>query len=343
MKTNALFCLAATLCVSARGQTTFPSSDLPHQVGQYLQAYYSTNSTGLSALLTAPGGPQRWDISRSQTATETVLRTDIITPANGADGSSFPQATYAEQDTMEPNSQISWSYYNLTGTGRTYYGFYNPLDQNADYLVVFDEPTVDIPLTVHYGQTWNRSVTWSGLVLGLFPIDYQFHASATVDAYGTLVLPSLGAVPALRVHEVHGYEADEPNGDGTSTPVDIHTNQFYYWLVPKIGVAVQVFEFGDNVLFPAGLPYTNSLVRTFQASYYTNAPILGSVSGLTIRATSGSARLNWLGFTNAAGYRVEYIGTPANPAWQFLGQSGSNSWSDPLTATQRFYRVFATP
>ncbi len=331
-------------CASAEAQVNFTASSLPSQAGQYYRAFYSTN-VNAAPLLALTNGAQLWDFSQPQQPNETILRTDIIAPGSGADGGSFPTASYSEQDTMEPNNQIAWRYYGLTNLGRMYYGFYNPLDQNASYLVVFDQPTVDVPTSVQYGQTWNRTVTWSGLVLGFLPVNYHFTANATVDAYGTLVLPTIGGVSALRVHEVHGYEASEPNGDGTSTVIDLHTNQYYYWLVQGLGVAAEVFQFGDNVLFPLGLPNTNMVLRVLQTSYFTNQTILGSVSGLRIRLQSGSAHLDWSSFTNASSYRIEAAAAlgGTNTNWQLLGLPTSNSWSDSLTATQRFYRVFAKP
>jgi hypothetical protein len=344
MKQNIFPILGILFCASAEAQVNFAASNIPSQVGQYSRAYYSTN-VNVASLLALTNGPQRWDFSQPKQLNETILRTDIIATGNGYDGGSFPAASYSEQDTMEPNSQIAWRYYSVTNQGRLYYGFYNPVDQNATYLVVFNQPTVDVPASVQYGQTWNRTVTWNGLVLGFFPINYQFTCNAAVDAYGTLTLPTIGAVSALRVHETHGYQSSEPNGDGTSTVVDLHTNQYYYWLVPGLGVAAQVLQLGDNVLFPLGLPNTNTVLRVFQANYFTNQTVLGGVNGLHIRLQAGLAIVNWLPFTNASGYRIEAAGLLANTNtnWQLLGLPMSNSWSDTLTTTQRFYRVFAKP
>ncbi len=239
---------------------------------------------------------------------------------------------------MGSSQQIAWRYYSFASQGRFYHGFYNPVDLNADYLAVFDQPTVDIPASVQLGQTWSRTVTWHGHVLDIFPISYQFTCSAIVDAYGTLDLPGIGGVPALRVHEVHDYESS-----WLLDPVNSSTNQYYYWLVPGLGVAAQVILLGDNMLYPtANLPYENVVLRMFQSNYFTNqAPpvVLYPTGNLRLHLQSGSAVLDWDVFTNVSSYRVEYLGGLAGTNWQSLGSLTNRTWSDALTTTQRFYRV----
>lgn len=362
MKTELAVLLGSLLSLAASAQVAFTVSSLPSQVGQYNCSYYSTNNLNVSAMLTLstnnPGGPtppggngsngvaQTWDFSQLEQINETVLRTDIISPADGPDGADFPAATYAEQDTLEPDNQIAWRYYSITNQGRDYYGYYDPPNANAGSLVQFEQPTVDVPATVQYGQTWTRSVAWTGTVLYTVQIDYQFTATATVDAYGTLILPSgIGIVPALRVHEIHVYQASEEISGGDPVPVDLNTNQYYYWVVPHMGVAVQVFELGDNVLYPIGLPNTNSVERMFQASYYTNRIPTNSPTpvNLYVQLHNGSVLLNWASFSNSSSYRVEASGTLPGTNWQSIGLTTNTNWSDTLSTTQRFYRVVGSP
>jgi hypothetical protein len=328
------------------------STSLPSQVGQYNSSYISTDNPNVPAMLafitnssgplpTSPG--PTWDFSQAQQDTETILRTDIIAPADGPDGDSFANATYAEQDTAEtpaPPSQTAWRYYSLTNQGRTYYGSYVP-GTEADGLALFSPPTMDIPGTVTNGQTWARTTSWNSTLDGYFPIYYQFSDTSIVDAQGTLILPSIGSVQAFRVHEIQGYI-----GTLYGTPYETVTNQYYYWLVPGLGVAVQITLFGNNTLYPATLPFTNSVERMYYASYFTN-PVLQTNNplpgNLHIQLQSGAAVLNWMPFTNSTSYQVQANGSLTSTNWRVLGLTSSTNWSDSLTTTQRFYRVVGEP
>ena len=337
-------CLAFLILFTYRAhlhaQPLFHSSNLPGRTGDYCRAYFSTN-VNVASLIAPATGAQRWDISQSQQPGELIRRTDIVGPDDGGNGASFPNAAFAERDTDEPNSQIAWRYYTLTNQGRLYYGFYNPVDDSATPLVVFDQPTCDIPSTVQLGQSWNRSVNWTNIVFFSFPVAYHFTASAQVDAYGTLVLPGIGEVPALRVKEVHDYEESE-NVSGSWFPIVSQTNIYYYWLSPQIGIAAQVLQLGDNTLFPTPLPNTNAFLRVFESSVSSNQST-SPVTGLRLHLQGNLAILNWNQQTNIAGYQVESLGALTSTNWQVLGAPGTNSWSDPLTLTQRFYRVFYHP
>jgi hypothetical protein len=335
MKSFPFICAALLCAVPAVAQPVFSSSSLPGNVGQYVRAYYSTN-VNVASMLALTKGAQNWDFSQPQQPYETVQRTDIVSPDDAGDEGSFPDAVYAERDTLEPANQIAWRYDSLTNQGRYYYGLDNPLDVDGPPVAVFNQPTLDIPATVQYSQTWNRTVNWTGLFLEIIPTITYFSDSSTVDAYGTLTLPSIGAAPALRVHEVHAYETDWI-GVG---PVDIHTNQYYYWLVPGLGVAAQVYLFGDNVLAPGSLDHTNAVLRVFASNYFTNQTAIIPAAGLHISLQNNSVLLNWNAITNASEYQVEFLGSLNNTNWQLLGLPATNAWSDAVTSTQKFYRVF---
>jgi hypothetical protein len=327
------------LCATAGAQTTFSGTDLPQHLGEFSRAYYSTN-VNVAALLGQPGGPQRWDFSSPQQAGEVVWRTDIVSPDDPNPGA-FPGAAYAERDTQEPTTQIAWRYYSMTNQGRLYYGFDNPINDPASPLVVFDQPTLDLPCPVQYGQSWNRYVSWYDTVLS-FPVVYDFTASVEVDAYGAVVLPGLGERPALRVRELHDYEASY-YFLGTWVPFVSQTNVYYYWLTPQVGVSAQVILFGLNTLSPTPLDQTNLFLRLFERSGVTNSASWSPVNDLRIRIEGAQAMLDWGRVTNASAYRVEALGTLATTNWQSLASPTTNWWSEPLTGTQRFYRVFWNP
>jgi hypothetical protein len=97
------------------------------------------------------------------------------------------------------------------------------------------------------------------------------------------------------------------------------------------------------VLYPTPLPHTNEFLRSFVTSYFTNQPSLNPVSALRIRLNNGLAILEWPQATNASSYRIETSGKLPLTNWQLLSLPATNSWSEPLTSTQRFYRVFSSP
>ncbi len=343
--------LLLSLCAPA-ANLHFSAINLPSQVGQYNCSYFSTNNLNVAAMLTfttnssgplPPATGPTWDFSQLQQAGESVLRTDIIQPAEGMDGGSFPNAAYAEQDsavTALSTNQSGWRYYSITNQGRWYYGMYTP-GTDADGLAVFDPPTLDIPATVTNGQTWTRTTSWDTTLEG-YGIYYEFSEASTVDAQGTLILPNLGAMTAWRVHEVHGYTGLL---DGFYT-VETVTNQYYYWLVPGLGVAVQIKLYGNNLVDGETPPFTNSVERMYFASYFSLPPPPSQSRiqcNLFIQANRGSTLLNWLTFSNATSYQVLAVGSPTCTNWQSLGLTSGTNWTDTLSPTQRFYRVLGLP
>jgi hypothetical protein len=117
MKIRRFICSLLLLAVPAGAQPAFSSSSLPSTAGQYVRAYYSTN-VNVASLLALTNGAQYWDFSQPQQPNETILRTDIVSPDDNDDQASFPDAAYAERDTLEPTNEIAWRYYSLTNHGR---------------------------------------------------------------------------------------------------------------------------------------------------------------------------------------------------------------------------------
>jgi hypothetical protein len=229
----------------------------------------------------------------------------------------------------------------MTNQGRLYYGFNNPGAQGGSAETIFDAPTLDLPCPVQFGEGWTRYVSWYDTVLEL-PVAYDFTATAQVDAYGAIVLPSLGELPCLRVKELHDYEVSY-YFLGQWFPLSSHVNTYYYWLAPQVGVAAQAILFGPDALNPTPLPHTNLFLRVFERSGFTNPPAATPVDGLRIRARDGQASLDWPHATNRSHYRVESIPLVDSTNWQVRGLPPTNSWVEPLISTQRFYRVLVVP
>ena len=170
---------------------------------------------------------QYWDFSQPQQPYECVLRTDIIPPENGTNNEQFPDAVYAEQDTLDGTNFLGCRYYGWddddTNSGRVFYGMDVPTDQSITPWAAFNPPVVDIPSSVQYGQTWSGSLYWFANCTILVPLSNYYSFTATADAYGTLVLPQLGEVPALRIHEVESYAISDV---WPPIPLAIMTNQY---------------------------------------------------------------------------------------------------------------------
>jgi len=125
----------------------------------------------------------------------------------------------------------------------------------------------------------------------------------------------------------------------------LHTNEYYYWLVPGLGVAAQLLVLGDNVLSPGGLPYTNSFSRMYFANYFNNSPtqVVPMSTNLGLQILGSSILLNWQPFTNSTHYRVDYVESLPSTNWEPLGYTSGNSWTDLISSAQRFYRVVGSP
>jgi hypothetical protein len=188
----------------------FSATNLPSRIGEYNLSYFSTNNVNVAAMLTlvtnsgglspTSAGPT-WDFSQAEQPTETVLRTDIISPADGTDGTDFIGATWAEQYSQIIGSATNitgWNYYSMTNQGRMDYGTYAP-GTDLDGLALYDPPYFDVPATVTNGQSWTMTTSWDSTLEGYYPVVFDFSATSVVDAYGTLILPNLGELHAWRV------------------------------------------------------------------------------------------------------------------------------------------------
>lgn len=332
MRTGWGLVLAGLFSLDGDAQILFTAADLPSQPGQYSRAYIST-SVDVSGLIGVPGGPQRWDFSQPQQPGETIRCMDVTAPGDGGHGSSFPGATYAERYTDEPSGSPSWDYYSVAASpGRRYFGFYNAAPPLPG-AVILQVPVVDIPGSISLGTNWNYS--WDAY------LDYEeiyLTATATVDGYGTVVLPQIGEVSALRVNQLNCEQIFI-----FGLPFETSYFREYYWLVPGIGKAVHVISVSGDSPPALNLTTAQEVRRVFEAGGITKPPAFGPVVGLRLRQQNTLAVLDWLLQTNASGYRVEVLGNAADTNWQLLSQPATNSWSEALTTTQRFYRVWWKP
>lgn len=337
--------LVAITGLAGRAQENFTAADLPSQVGGYYRAYVNSSDASVSQLLGAKGGPRRWDFSQARGAQDEIQRTDIVAATDGGHAADFPGAAYAERITRESGGGKSWSYYKIVpGQGRAYYGFYDPVGNAIDPSTAFDAPTLDLPATAAYGQTWKRTVDFQDILdLGFMQDNVQIHftSEAKVDAYGTLVLPSLGEVAALRVNEVNSYQTTD-----TTLGMPLGTQYFrnYYWLVKGIGKAVQIISEGGTSVPEENFATAKSVLRVFESNGLAKPETNVSVSHLTLVIKGTDAFLKWDRKDASASYRIQYMDRlGALDVWKNLSDTTDNFCFDPLNGAGgvRFYRVTA--
>ncbi len=331
--------LAALLGFTAHGQITFSVATLPHEIGDYNRAYLATN-VDVSGPLGNPGGPQRWDFSQPQASGEVIQRTDVVPPTDGGNQAPFPQATYAERARNESTGALTWSYYQVVpNQGREYYGFVDTNSNPDSPIKTFSAPTIDLPDPVQFTQTWTRSADFADFAV-LIDFEVHFTAQARVDAYGTVALPDLGVLPALRVNEVHEYDYIDLTFGAFN-----YTNYFrdYYWLAPGVGKAVEIISPGSNTgAPPENFTSAAAMTRVFETG--SVQPAAQTVSPLRLHLQDGQAILDWGAGANASGYRVEFASPLAAGNWSMCAEPFLNTWTEPVgTNAQRFYRVFAEP
>ena len=324
------------------GQITFNAQDLPRTVGAYYRAYVVTNGPDVSAFLNTKGGPVRWDFSASRASGEDIYRIDVVASSDGGHGASFPQTAYAERTTHESTGAQAWSYYQVVPAGRDYFGFYDPISNALNPLKVFDSPTIDVPKTVAFNQTWQREVDFQDLLdagFGQLTVLIHFTCQAAVDAYGTVVLPNIGELPALRVNELHTYELQDTT---FGLPLGTQYVRNYYWLAKSIGQVVNIISNVDSSAPPAdNFGNAATVLRVFESS--SAPPTPHSVSNLVVSLKGSDIFLKWDREGSASAYRVEAsLDLGSSSSWKALAASSDNFLFDPLDrkASAKFYRVF---
>lgn len=354
---GAALCVA-TLAVSfaAHAQVTMTSDDMFNQVGQYYRAYANDpNSTvSVSGILGTPGGPQAWDFSSGpQNVTN---RFNYIPAGQGMGGVDFVAAgaQIAEQKINEAaTNEQSFLYFTQDPVqGRLDYGFYDPSFSAAKPESVFTIPLQDFPNSIYYGATWSGATifysTISDPTAGDFPEKVTYTSSDHVDAYGYVVLPTLGFVNCLRVHELVRYDiaVDFGLGGGYESLGSQYVLN-YYWISPGHGIVAQMSSVSpsDGSQPPENLSTgAAAFVRMFALSHPTSGGgATPTIKGLKITLSPTAVLVQWTPLSGAT-YRVDYATRLApTPNWQPLGTTSSNFILDSTAPTaQRYYRVVGT-
>lgn len=368
----ALVLIGATTLVTVNAQVTIRSADMFSQVGEYYRAYVNAQPEDpISPLQSFPireqvgesGGPHLWDFSEGPT--ETIRRFDYVDPRKTIVGASFPEVSVAERMTLESTGEVKWLLFEqIPLVGRRVYGAFDPLFD--EIAIVFDQPIIDFPDPMQYGDKWSTSLSFTNSV-SLFGIDFPIRITQVsefeVDAFGFIELPGLGFGDVLRVNElVTQTDAVESNifggtgdpeidgelGIGGTTFQDIqktyHRNLYFFR--PGLGIVAQITSTTSEAAPGPNFQEAIFFVRMFETN--KQPPELctdpGAVDDLEISFSGGRALLKWSESECTDSYRVEYSSLGGvSGSWQSLGETQGTFMVDPLAAVDpvRVYRVIS--
>ncbi len=341
LQETACLCLLLILSLPpfrASGEIVITASDIPSHIGTVSLAYTTTN-VDLSSWLPKKGINQFWDFSGDRRADESTQELTLVPPNDGGNGGDFPNSDYAER-VIPSDGCTTWSYFSIDPIlGRNYYGFYDPCTSGGSASVPFSSPTVDLPTPIKFGSRWNRIVDYHGNVNNQQFFNTHVIVDAMVDGSGSLVLPSIGKVQALRVYEVR---TSQVSLFGTPLFSELTTN--LYWLSPGIGKAVDlqvVSAVNIDGTPAAGIDSTTRLgIRTYLAD---GIPSLHP--SLYIVRSGRNIQLKWTLIPSASNYEIEAATNPALGDWRLVDNVSTNSWKTSLSNAGKaiFFKIVAQP
>ena len=351
-----LLILAVLVLVSTKSfaQVTITGDDMFNVVGQFYRSYVnaSGNPVPVSGIIGEKGGPQRWDFSSGPE--DQVFRFDYIDPRNTVIGVDFPDATIAEKKTEEATGSEAWLLFDqVPGLGRRVYGFWDLGFDVTNPATLFDNPIIDFPDQINFGDTWSTSATYDFSLL-VFGFDVRARITQTTefeaDAWGFVDLPNLGLGDCLRVNQLDIIStAIDLDGSGQFTNVDEQFVRTFYWMRPGQGLAAQMTSLqsvnppGDN------FAEANFFLRMFE----TNKEITGGCNGpepvqdLKLETLDRNRiLLSWSEAECTRQYRIEVNSVgPATDDWEVVETTTNTLYLDVTAASSaaRFYRVVSLP
>lgn len=313
-------------------QITMRARDYPSRLGGVRKAYVNSRDPSVAGLIGRVGGPQVWDFSYPPVAGEEVHVIEIVSAKEGACAAEYPDSQFAERTTSRSPGQPSWEYFSIEqDQGRRFYGLCAPGANSATPGVVFEPPTLQFS-NCTYGTTWERSTSWSdtvNTVLGSVPVTVHFTARGSVDGFGTIILPNLGRMSALRVNETHTYQ-----NEFQGLPLGDQYFHNYYWLVPSIGKAVEIVSKASDTAAPAVYSVAATVLRVFEGGAL-------AAEGLRAQRQGEQVFLSW----ESAGSDLRYLITTSSiPQYPSLVPPESSDgkfhdWAPWQTVSQNFLFV----
>ncbi len=324
--------LAAFLSTPARAQVTLSAQEVYHSIGEYSLSYFRSN-LDLTAIIGNPGS-NYWDFSQPQASDEVIASMIVVPVSDGGNGGDFTGATFALRYLGGAFSETNWEYYELDPTnGLVFYGSYEDVGSGASPATPITPASAILPWQMHFGDSWTIAYDFNVTdpLFGVIPVIYS--STSTVDAYGTMALPGIGPVPALRITEVEDYEEDI---FGLRFP-QLDTN--WTWLAPGIGFAAQAFNLGPDSYSASAESYSTSFTRVFLYPPFGNSP----AAQLTLQ--SNLATLTWTSTLKASGYVVQTSTNLSLTPWPMVAQLTNQSLAIPITSgvSQQFFKVIAQP
>jgi hypothetical protein len=295
------------------------SDDFFDELGDYYRSWSNDSNVSVSGLLGVPGGPQTWDFTSGPT--DEIKRFDYVTTDDGDDPGAgfyaidhFPGADFSQRMTEEIGGDQAWMYLDqITGVGRTNYGFYWP-DGNGltNDWSVFAPPILDFPDPMEWGDSWFLTTTYEFQMydMGVIDVRIDLTVDADVDAWGTVVLPSLGPVEALRVNTeqtsvIYVWLA------GQWLPAGTQYIRIYDWIGVDSDLIVEIGSVVSGTSMPPDdFTVASIFVRQFENSNPTAPPVIADIPDTTLFETYAE-------FT----YDVEATGIP-DPTFSLLAAPG---------------------
>jgi len=271
------------------------SDDFFSDIGDYYRSYANDSNVSVSGILGLPGGPQTWDFTDGPTAE--IKRFDYVATDDGDDPVAgfyasvhFPDADFSQRMTEEIGGDQAWMYLDqLAAVGRLNYGFYwpdgNPL---TDDWSVFTPSILDFPDPMEWGDSWLLSTTYQFQMYDLgevLDVRIDMTIDADVDAWGTVVLPTLGPVDAVRVNTEQTSAIYVWLG-GTWLPAGTQFIRIYDWIGVSSDIIVEIGStVSDASMPPDQFTIASIFVRQFENSNPTAPPVIADIPDTTLLET----------------------------------------------------------
>lgn len=327
------------LVLVAAAQPVLHTEDFPGSEGDWQESWQNDQPLPTGNLLGQPGGPQVWNFSTGPQ--DRHLRTTIVPVDDGGHGEGFEAADFAERQQDLASEATSWMYLDLQpGSGRRVHGFHDPEFNPDAPTVQFGQPLLDFPSPLEYGDTWSAD-TWFFTPVSSFDARIDYGSQFTADAWGTVILPDLGELPCLRIHELTTFDISVDFGNnGNYVPYTTQYVRSYHFLCPGIGIAASLVS--PQLASPPPEQFTTAAV--YLRTHATSRPLPPhEVTDLSVTWLPIGCRLDWSPAQHAAAYRVESSLTGLPGSWQTLVLREEPGWLDTSARVQprRFYRVIS--
>lgn len=323
---------------AASAQVTVPARDtVPPPDAERLFAKNATGTTvDVAGRLGTTGGPQAWDFREGPTDSEWLYRyLDITDDPFYID---YPGAETEELTLEDGIAQDSRVLRVRENVGAELLGYYAPVNSPGDPYVVLDQPIVEVPDPLVLGAEWSGTANFVNvLVLGgmVIPVNVTLTQEAVADAYGTVLLPGIGEVDALRVNQMVRFLSEVP---GIGVIQDVYSRSFL-WYAPRFGLVSMVTAASAEAIPPTDFTAADSVLRLTEAVGFWPGSGDPFIADATITFLEGAVLLSWDGGPEGTVFRVETLTDPET-GWELLVETTETEIIDPFDeGGRRFYRI----